>query len=119
MRIVHKNVIDTSVIFSSKSNTKLSLRLLTLTYLKRMIQGDNEDAVGHDSYEDAVACVDLIYFALKNPENVSKLKAIEMWTVKIHICIFFFDNCTPITEFRSSLLIKFSVYSTFFTFLPI
>ncbi|EFO86689.1 CRE-PQE-1 protein [Caenorhabditis remanei] len=78
MRIVHKNVIDTSVIFSSKSNTKLSLRLLTLTYLKRMIQGDNEDAVGHDSYEDAVACVDLIYFALKNPENVSKLKAIEM-----------------------------------------
>ncbi|ULT99803.1 hypothetical protein L3Y34_000824 [Caenorhabditis briggsae] len=70
MRIVHTNVIDTAILFRSSGDFKVALKNLSAKLLHKAIQGDNEDAVGHDSLEDAGTCVDLIFYGLKNPESV-------------------------------------------------
>uniref|UniRef100_A0A1I7TML1 Exonuclease domain-containing protein n=2 Tax=Caenorhabditis tropicalis TaxID=1561998 RepID=A0A1I7TML1_9PELO len=71
MRIVHKSVIDTAILFRSSGDYKVALKNLSSDLLRKTIQGDNEDAVGHDSLEDAITCVDLIYYGLKNPESLA------------------------------------------------
>lgn len=54
LRIIHTNVIDTSVIFRGGNGRKYGLRHLTNVLLKRQIQS-NED--GHCSTEDAEAAL--------------------------------------------------------------
>ncbi|CAL2036363.1 unnamed protein product [Caenorhabditis brenneri] len=70
MRLVHKSVVDTAILFKSPGDFKIALKNLSARFLNRTIQGDNEDAIGHDSLEDARTCVDLIYYGLKNPESL-------------------------------------------------
>lgn len=54
MRIVHKKVIDTAIIFQ-KGKFKQSLKNLSFEYLSRRIQSGE-----HDSSEDAIATMDII-----------------------------------------------------------
>ncbi|XP_068913717.1 RNA exonuclease 1 homolog isoform X2 [Tenebrio molitor] len=64
LKMVHANVVDTSLAFPHYSGPhyKHSLKQLMATYLKRDIQcGVN----GHDSYEDAAACVQLMIFKVQ------------------------------------------------------
>ncbi|KAF0976275.1 hypothetical protein FDP41_004950 [Naegleria fowleri] len=69
LKICHKRVIDTSVIFLTSSNFgtkyKQSLKQLAMKYLSREIQLNNAEKIGHDSIEDALAALDLVKFVLR------------------------------------------------------
>lgn len=57
MRIVHRRVLDTSLVYPHKeAGRKHALRILSSTYLKRSIQ---QSTAGHSSVEDARAALDL------------------------------------------------------------
>lgn len=64
LKIVHGTVIDTSVLFPHKMGLphKRALRALASEYLKKIIQND---VSGHDSAEDAITCMELIKWKLK------------------------------------------------------
>lgn len=59
LKLAHPHVIDTSVIYQHSRGppSKPSLKWLTQKWLKRKIQ---ESLGGHDSAEDAKACIDLV-----------------------------------------------------------
>ena len=59
LRLVHDTVVDTSVVFPHNKGPpfKRALRTLVQEKLRRIIQ-DSVD--GHDSKEDALACLDLM-----------------------------------------------------------
>jgi len=74
LNLVHLSVIDTSLVFPHFYGLpyRRSLRSLVRSYLKRDIQGN---AWGHDSYEDARACVELMLWkARKDVEKVEKME---------------------------------------------
>lgn len=64
LRIIHPTVIDTSVLFPHKLGPpkKRSLRVLATDILQKIIQNSES---GHDSAEDAVTCMELIIWKLK------------------------------------------------------
>ncbi|XP_026332070.1 RNA exonuclease 1 homolog [Hyposmocoma kahamanoa] len=64
LKLIHGSVIDTSVLFPHKMGPpyKRALRNLSSEYLKKIIQNSVD---GHDSAEDARACMELIIFKLK------------------------------------------------------
>jgi len=80
LNLVHGCVIDTSTVFPHFYGLpyRRSLRSLVRSYLKREIQGN---AWGHDSYEDARACVELMLW--KARKDVEKAKKMEMPARKI------------------------------------
>lgn len=61
LRFVHPYIVDTSVCFKGQSDRKSSLRHLTSVHLNRKIQ---DSSLGHDSVEDARACLDLVKLLL-------------------------------------------------------
>lgn len=68
LRMVHERIIDTSILFPHPKGPpfKRGLRDLASEYLKRLIQNEGQ---GHDSYEDAVASMDLVKMKLiKGPQ---------------------------------------------------
>lgn len=69
LRIIHFQVVDTSVMFQHPQGYKYSLKALTSRLLKREIQ----HAYGHDSKEDARAAMDLALYMLRRDleNNVS------------------------------------------------
>ncbi|KAH1002418.1 hypothetical protein HUJ04_008506 [Dendroctonus ponderosae] len=69
LKIVHENIIDTSVMFPHKMGLphKRALRGLASEYLQKIIQND---VSGHDSAEDAVTCMELIKWKLKEDLKV-------------------------------------------------
>lgn len=64
-QLIHKHVIDTSVVFY-EGNFKKSLAVLSADFLGRIIQSGEH---GHDSTEDAVAALDLVKQKLKQTDN--------------------------------------------------
>lgn len=64
LRIIHGTVIDTSVVFPHYYGLpyRRSLKSLANCLLKRDIQSDSS---GHDSYEDARACVELMLWRIR------------------------------------------------------
>lgn len=64
LKLIHSSVIDTSILFPHKMGPpyKRALRNLCSEYLKKIIQNSVD---GHDSAEDAEACMELIIFKLK------------------------------------------------------
>ncbi|XP_070150981.1 RNA exonuclease 1 homolog [Polyergus mexicanus] len=64
LRLLHDTVVDTSVIFPHKNGypQKRALKNLCSEYLRKIIQNDIS---GHDSKEDAVACMELIRWKVK------------------------------------------------------
>ncbi|KAK3090176.1 hypothetical protein FSP39_009745 [Pinctada imbricata] len=64
VKLIHNTVVDTSVVFPHRLGPpyKRALKTLMAEYLKKIIQDDVE---GHDSREDAVACMDLMRWRVK------------------------------------------------------
>lgn len=64
LKLIHNTVVDTSVVFPHRLGKpyKRALKNLMADYLKKIIQ---DDVAGHDSLEDAVACVQLMQYRLK------------------------------------------------------
>lgn len=77
LKMVHYNVVDTSVIYPHKYGPpyKWSLKLLSEQHLQRIIQSEE----GHDSKEDALASLDLVWKKLK--EDVKKFKPINIISI--------------------------------------
>ena len=71
LKLLHATVVDTSVVFPHKMGPpyKRALRMLAAELLLRIIQND---VGGHDSAEDALACLDLMKMKVK--EDVKKLR---------------------------------------------
>jgi len=67
LQLVHSVVLDTSAVFPHYCGLpyRRSLRSLVSSYLKREIQS----SWGHDSYEDARACVDLMLWKARRQEQ--------------------------------------------------
>ncbi|XP_045126567.1 NK-tumor recognition protein-like [Portunus trituberculatus] len=65
LKIIHTTVVDTSVVFPHKMGPpyKRALKNLAAEYLKRIIQ---DDVSGHDSAEDAIACLHLMQWKVKD-----------------------------------------------------
>ncbi|AMD21963.1 HFR108Cp [Eremothecium sinecaudum] len=66
LKMRHPTVIDTSIIYEHKAGPpfKPALKYLAEEYLKKQIQ--NNDANGHDSFEDAMACMELTKMKIVN-----------------------------------------------------
>ncbi|XP_050717925.1 titin homolog isoform X2 [Eriocheir sinensis] len=64
LKLIHNTVVDTSVVFPHKMGApyKRALKNLAAEYLKRIIQ---DDVSGHDSAEDAIACLHLMQWKVK------------------------------------------------------
>lgn len=75
LKVVHTTIIDTSIVFPHYYGLpyRRSLKSLVKSYLKREIQAASW---GHDSYEDARACVELMLWKVRKdlPLFGSKLK---------------------------------------------
>lgn len=73
LKIVHSNIIDTSVLFPHKLGLphKRALRALASEYLKKIIQND---VSGHDSAEDALTCMELMIWKVKEDLKVKGVK---------------------------------------------
>lgn len=71
LKLIHKNVIDTSVVFPHKLGApyKRALRNLMFEFLQRTIQ---EDSDGHDSHEDATSCIHLMVWKINEDLKSNK-----------------------------------------------
>ncbi|CAL8097195.1 unnamed protein product [Calicophoron daubneyi] len=75
LKIIHSKVVDTSVMFPHRLGPpkKRALRNLVGEYLQQIIQQDDK---GHNSLEDAVACMQLVQYKAKDDLRRGK------WTLK-------------------------------------
>ncbi|XP_075682591.1 RNA exonuclease 1 homolog [Rhinoderma darwinii] len=64
LKLIHDTVVDTSIVFPHRLGVphKRALRSLIADYLRRIIQ---DDVSGHDSSEDATACMELMIWKVK------------------------------------------------------
>ncbi|XP_043096877.1 RNA exonuclease 1 homolog [Puntigrus tetrazona] len=71
LKIIHSTVIDTSVVFPHRLGLphKRELNSLTADYLRRIIQ---ESVGGHDTREDATACMELMLWRVKEDSKVKR-----------------------------------------------
>lgn len=72
LKLVHKTVVDTAWSFPHYNGLpyKRSLRSLVSTYLKREVQSG---ANGHNSYEDAYACMELMLYKVRKENKGLKI----------------------------------------------
>lgn len=73
LKIIHGSVIDTSVLFPHKMGLphKRALKALASEFLKKIIQNN---VSGHDSAEDAISCMELIKWKVKEELKVRGIK---------------------------------------------
>lgn len=71
LKLLHGMVVDTSVVFPHRLGLphKLTLHSLTTDYLRRIIQ---ESVGGHDTAEDASACMELMLWKVKEDGKVKR-----------------------------------------------
>ncbi|XP_056328974.1 RNA exonuclease 1 homolog [Danio aesculapii] len=71
LKIIHSTVVDTSVVFPHRLGLphKRELNSLTADYLRRIIQ---ESVAGHDTREDATACMELMLWRVKEDSKVKR-----------------------------------------------
>ncbi|XP_034548974.1 RNA exonuclease 1 homolog isoform X2 [Notolabrus celidotus] len=71
LKLLHGTVVDTSVVFPHRLGPphKLSLNKLTADYLRRIIQ---QSECGHDTAEDAAACMELMLWKAKEDGKLKK-----------------------------------------------
>ncbi|CAB1455619.1 unnamed protein product [Pleuronectes platessa] len=64
LKLIHSSVVDTAIVFPHRLGLpyKRALRNLMAEHLKRIIQDNVE---GHDSSEDATACLELMIWRIK------------------------------------------------------
>ncbi|XP_013417107.1 RNA exonuclease 1 homolog isoform X2 [Lingula anatina] len=65
LKLIHSTVVDTSVVFPHKMGPpyKRALKTLMVEYMQKIIQ---DDVGGHDSKEDAMACLELMLWKVKD-----------------------------------------------------
>ncbi|EFA00159.1 RNA exonuclease 1 homolog [Tribolium castaneum] len=73
LKIIHGTVIDTSVLFPHKMGLphKRALKALASDFLKKIIQNS---VSGHDSAEDAITCMELVKWKLREELKVRGIK---------------------------------------------
>lgn len=73
LKIIHNTIIDTSVLFPHKFGLphKRALRDLAREFLKKIIQND---VSGHDSAEDALTCMELLQWKIKEDFKTKGIK---------------------------------------------
>lgn len=73
LKIIHNTIVDTSVLFPHKFGLphKRALRDLAREYLKKIIQNDIS---GHDSAEDALTCMELVQWKVKEELKTRGIK---------------------------------------------
>ncbi|XP_058237342.1 RNA exonuclease 1 homolog [Hemibagrus wyckioides] len=71
LKLIHNKVVDTSVVFPHRLGPphKRDLRSLTAEYLRKIIQ---ESVDGHDTQEDATACMELVLWKVKEDAKGKK-----------------------------------------------
>ncbi|XP_067872409.1 RNA exonuclease 1 homolog isoform X2 [Heterodontus francisci] len=71
LKLIHSTVIDTAIVFPHRLGLpyKRALKNLMADYLKRIIQDNVE---GHDSSEDASACMELMMWRLKEDAKLRR-----------------------------------------------
>uniref|UniRef100_UPI0037E7B837 RNA exonuclease 1 homolog n=1 Tax=Semicossyphus pulcher TaxID=241346 RepID=UPI0037E7B837 len=71
LKLIHSTVVDTSIVFPHRIGLpyKRALRNLMADHLKRIIQDNVE---GHDSSEDASACMELMFWKIKEDAKVKR-----------------------------------------------
>ncbi|XP_054646674.1 RNA exonuclease 1 homolog [Dunckerocampus dactyliophorus] len=71
LKLIHSSVVDTAIVFPHRLGLpyKRALRSLMADHLKRIIQDSVE---GHDSSEDALACMELMMWKLKEDAKVRR-----------------------------------------------
>ncbi|XP_062412184.1 RNA exonuclease 1 homolog isoform X2 [Sardina pilchardus] len=71
LKLVHSTVVDTAIVFPHRLGLpyKRALRNLMADHLKRIIQDNVE---GHDSSEDACACMELMMWKIKEDAKVKR-----------------------------------------------
>ncbi|NWI90033.1 REXO1 exonuclease, partial [Pitta sordida] len=71
LKLIHGTVVDTAIVFPHRLGLpyKRALRTLMADYLKRIIQDNVE---GHDSSEDARACMELMVWRIKEDAKVKR-----------------------------------------------
>ncbi|KAI6655796.1 RNA exonuclease 1-like protein [Oopsacas minuta] len=74
LKIIHNRVVDTAIVFPHRKGGlfKRALSTLTREYLEKIIQ---DDEGGHDSVEDAIACIELMELQIsQDREKLQKQK---------------------------------------------
>ncbi|XP_070688582.1 RNA exonuclease 1 homolog [Pempheris klunzingeri] len=71
LKLIHSSVVDTAIVFPHRLGLpyKRALRNLMADHLKRIIQDNVE---GHDSSEDAAACMELMVWKIKEDTKVKR-----------------------------------------------
>ncbi|XP_064031460.1 RNA exonuclease 1 homolog [Pogoniulus pusillus] len=71
LKLIHGTVVDTAIVFPHRLGLpyKRALRTLMADYLKRIIQ---DSVGGHDSSEDARACMELMVWKIKEDSKVKR-----------------------------------------------
>uniref|UniRef100_A0A1A8CVI7 REX1, RNA exonuclease 1 homolog n=1 Tax=Nothobranchius kadleci TaxID=1051664 RepID=A0A1A8CVI7_NOTKA len=71
LKLLHSSVVDTAIVFPHRLGLpyKRALKNLMADYLKRIIQDNVE---GHDSSEDASACMELMIWKIKEDAKVKR-----------------------------------------------
>jgi len=76
LQIIHRSVIDTSLLFPHpRPPRKSSLKFLAQKFLGRDIQ--NKESDGHDSKEDAIAALDLVLAKVKNGPDYGEVRRVS------------------------------------------
>lgn len=76
LKLIHYNVVDTSIMFPHKEGfpVKCALRTLCTRYLGQAIQTGEQ---GHDSLEDARASLELVLYKVKEDAKVRKPRVVK------------------------------------------
>ncbi|XP_074524790.1 RNA exonuclease 1 homolog [Halichoeres trimaculatus] len=71
LKLIHSSVVDTAIVFPHRLGLpyKRALRNLMADHLKRIIQ---DNVAGHDSSEDASACMELMVWKIKEDAKVKR-----------------------------------------------
>ncbi|KAM7388076.1 hypothetical protein PAMP_024277 [Pampus punctatissimus] len=71
LKLIHSSIVDTAIVFPHRLGLpyKRALRNLMADHLKRIIQDNVE---GHDSSEDASACMELMFWKIKEDAKVKR-----------------------------------------------
>ncbi|XP_078415036.1 RNA exonuclease 5 isoform X1 [Cetorhinus maximus] len=97
LKMIHPNIIDTSLLFARGLGRRFKLKVLVKSVLGREIQ--SEELVGHDASEDARGALELAqYFIDQGPMKVAKLN-LENFQAKQPAG----DNSTPEPEGKSQV----------------
>ncbi|KAI7810356.1 RNA exonuclease 5-like [Triplophysa rosa] len=106
LHLIHRHVIDTSLLYRKEFGQRFKLKHLAEVILKREIQ--SEERTGHDPCEDALAALHLAqYFISKGPREVVKDHLKDLWEVE-----FSGDSDSNTRHSSSSLAFGHALYTS-------